>query len=273
MMAGLGYRKIPGGLARMADELRCTIDNRIATVTLNRPEKRNALNRAVIDGLTATFADLDKNDDVRAVVVRGAGKAFCSGMDLDELRRRQAEEADPESIVVDVLHQIEQCRHPTIAMINGDAFAGGCELALHCDLRIAADVARFAMPLARIGLIVPFTLGQKLLEVIGPAYTREILLTGRPVDATRAREMGLVHQVVPLDALDTTVSELTASMADLAPLSLAGMKQTILRAISTRESIPHADLDDLAKRARKSDDAREGVRAMLEKRRPRFTGR
>jgi enoyl-CoA hydratase/carnithine racemase len=257
----------------MADELRCTIDNRIATVTLNRPEKRNALSLAVIERLTATFADLEKNDEVRVVVVRGAGKAFCSGMDLEEMKRRQAEETDPESLVVGVLHRIERCRHPTIAMINGDAFAGGCELALHCDLRIAADVARFAMPLARIGLIVPFTLGQKLVEVIGPANTREILLTGRPVDAARAREMGLVHQVVPLAALEDTVSDLTASMADLAPLSLAGMKQTILRAISTRDSIPHADLDDLAKRARTSEDAREGVRAILEKRRPRFTGR
>ena len=257
----------------MADELRCTIDNRIATITLNRPEKRNALNRAVIERLTATFADLEKNDDVRVVVVRGEGKAFCSGMDLDEMKRRQAEEADPESLVVDVLHRIEQCRHPTIAMINGDAFAGGCELALHCDLRIAADVARFAMPLARIGLVVPFTLGQKLVEVIGPANTREILLTARPVDAARAREMGMVHQVVTRDALDKTVSELAAGMADLAPISLAGMKRTILRAVSTRESIPHADLDDLAKRARKSEDAREGVRAVLEKRRPRFSGR
>lgn len=257
----------------MADELRCTLDNRIATVTLNRPDKRNALNRVVIEALTATFIDLERDDDVRVVVIRGAGTAFCSGMDLDEMKRRQAEEADPESIVVDVLRRIEQCRHPSIAMINGDAFAGGCELALHCDLRIAADTARFAMPLARIGLVVPFTLGQKLVEVIGPAYTRELLLTARPVGAARAREIGLVHQVVPLAALDKTVSELAAGMADLAPLSLAGMKRTILRTISTRESIAHADLDDLAKGARKSEDAREGVRAMLEKRRPRFTGR
>jgi enoyl-CoA hydratase/carnithine racemase len=257
----------------MADELRCTIDDRVATLVLNRPDKRNALNGAMIAALTAAVTDLEKDDDVRVIVIRGEGKAFCSGMDLDEMKRRQAEEADPESLVVDVLHQIEQCRHPTIAMINGDAFAGGCELALHCDLRIAADGARFAMPLARIGLVVPFTLGQKLVEVIGPAYTREILLTARPVDAARARAMGMVHQVVPLDALAPTVAELAASMAELAPLSLAGMKRTILRAISTRESIPHADLDDLAKQARKSEDAREGVRAMLEKRRPRFTGR
>jgi enoyl-CoA hydratase/carnithine racemase len=257
----------------MADELRCTIADGVATVTLNRPDKRNALDRALVQGLTAAFADLERNDDVRVVVVRGEGKAFCSGMDLDEMKRRQVEEKDPESLVVDVLHRIEQCRHPTIAMINGDAFAGGCELALHCDLRIAADGARFAMPLARIGLVVPFTLGQKLVEVIGPANTREILLTARPVSAARAREMGLVHQVVPLGELEKTVADLAAAMTGLAPLALAGMKRTILRAISTRESIPHADLDDLAKRARKSEDAREGVRAMLEKRRPRFTGR
>jgi enoyl-CoA hydratase/carnithine racemase len=256
----------------MADELLCTVDDGVATITLNRPEKRNALNTAVLEGLRARFDELDARGDVRVVVLRGAGKAFCSGMDLGDMRQQQARGVDPESDVTAVFQRIEGSAHPTIAMVNGDAFAGGCELALHCDLRIVADHARFAMPLARIGLVVPFPLGQKLVEIIGPAHTREILFTGRPVDARRAHEMGMVHRVVPATEIERATAEMARSIADNAPQSLAGMKAVIQRAISLRERVEHADLDEVARRARKSEDAKEGVRAMLEKRKPNFRG-
>src|SRR2546430_1310330 len=170
----------------MGDELLCAVADGVATVTLNRPAKRNALNRALLDGLATAFERLEGDPAVRVVVVRGNGPAFCSGMDLDELARAQDARADPETSVVAVLRRIELCRHPTLAVVHGDAFAGGCELALHCDLRVAAEPARFAMPLARLGLVVPFTLGQKLVEIVGPAMTRQILFTGRPLTAPRA---------------------------------------------------------------------------------------
>jgi len=256
----------------MADEILCTVRDGIATLTLNRPEKRNAMNTAVLDGLRRHFDELEDNRDVRAVVVRGAGKAFCSGMDLNEMSRKQREAADPETGVTAVLQRVERSRHPTIAMVHGDAFAGGCELALHCDLRIAADVVRFAMPLARIGLVVPFVLGHKLVEIVGPSWAREILLTGRPIDAHRALQMGMVHRVVSVTEIEAATYDVARTIADNAPLSLAGMKAMIRRAISARERIDHADLDAEVTRARKSADAREGVRAMLEKRRPAFTG-
>ena len=256
----------------MAEEIFCSVQNGIATVTLNRPEKRNALNSVVLEGLVSCFNQLEQNKDVRVVVLRGEGKAFCSGLDLRELSQRQGPEGDPEAGVTKIFHQIEQSRHPTIAMVNGDALAGGCELALHCDLRVAADAARFGMPLARLGLIVPFPLGCKLVEIIGPAFTRQILFTGQPVDARRAYEMGMVHQVVPLAELERTTYDLARTIADNAPLSLAGMKATVLRAASLREQIEHKDLNELVNRARKSADAREGVQAMLEKRKPAFRG-
>jgi enoyl-CoA hydratase/carnithine racemase len=255
----------------MADEILCAIADGIATLTLNRPDKRNAMNTALLDGLRARVDALEDDRDVRVIVVRGAGTAFCSGMDLNELSRRQAE-ADPETGVTAVLQRIERSRHPTIAMVHGDAFAGGCELALHCDLRIAAEGARFAMPLARLGIVVPFPLGQKLVEIVGPAAAREILLTARPFDARRAREIGMVHRVVPADEIETATDEMARAIAGNAPLSLTGMKAMIERAISGRAGIEHADLDQLVTRARKSADAREGVRAMLEKRRPQFRG-
>jgi enoyl-CoA hydratase/carnithine racemase len=256
----------------MADEILASVDDGVATVTLNRPEKRNALNAALLDALAARFTALEADRSVRVVVLRGAGRAFCSGRDLDELERQQTAGSDSDSPVAAVFHQIEQSRQPTIAMVHGDAYAGGCELALHCDLRIAADGARFAMPLARIGRIVPFALGQKLIEVIGPAHTRHLLFTGQPVDAARAYAIGMVHDVVPLAEIEKRTYELARTIADNAPLALAGMKATILRAASARAGIEHADLDELARRARESADAREGVRAMLEKRRPVFRG-
>ncbi len=157
-------------------------------------------------------------------------------------------------------------------MIHGDALAGGCELALHCDLRVAAEAARLGMPLARIGLVVPFPLGQKLVEILGPAHTRGLLFTGRPIDARRAWEIGMVHQVVPQAEVEEATYTLARSIAANAPLSLQGMKAVLLRSVSAREGIPHDDLDDLANRARKSADASEGRRAMLEKRRPSFRG-
>jgi enoyl-CoA hydratase/carnithine racemase len=256
----------------MADEILCEIADGIATLTLNRPEKRNAMNTAVLDGLRLHFDELEEHRDVRVVVVRGAGKAFCSGMDLDEMSRKQREAADPETGVTALLQRIERSPHPTIALIHGDAYAGGCELALHCDLRVAADGVRFAMPLARIGLVVPFPLGMKLVEIVGPAAAREILLTGRPLDARRALEIGMVHRVVAAAEVEAATYDLARAIADNAPLSLRGTKAMIRRAISARERIDHADLDAEVTRARKSADAREGVRAMLEKRRPQFTG-
>jgi enoyl-CoA hydratase/carnithine racemase len=255
----------------MSDEVLWRVDDGIATVTLNRPDKRNAMNSPLLAALRACFDALDRARDVRVVVVRGAGPAFCAGMDLREMEARQGE-VDPEAGVIELLQRIERSRHPTIAMVHGDAVAGGCELALHCDLRMAAEVARFGMPLARIGLVVPFPLGQKLVEIIGPAQARHLLFTGRLIDAGRAREIGMVHEVVAASALESATYALARTIADNAPLSLQGTKATILRTISAREQIGHADLDALVLEARRSNDASEGRRAMLERRKPTFKG-
>ena len=256
----------------MSDEVLCAIDSGVATVTLNRPGQRNAMNSALLAGIRHRFEELDANRDVRVVVVRGAGPAFCSGMDLKEMEKQRGVNVDHESGVVAVLQRVERCRYPTIAVLHGDAIAGGCELALHCDLRVAADVARLGMPLARVGLVAPFPLTQKLIEIIGSAFARQLLFTGRLVDARRAYEMGMVHQVVPAADLEATTSTLARTVADNAPLSLTGMKAVILRAMTPRE-IAHDDLNLVVQRARQSADASEGRRAMLEKRAPEFRGR
>ena len=255
----------------MADKVLVAVEAGIATVTLNRPDQRNAMNTALLRGLRGAIDSLDERLDVRVVVVKGAGPAFCSGMDLKEMERRGGE-ADPEGNVVEVLRRVEASRHPTIAALHGDAIAGGCELALHCDLRVAAEPVRFGMPLARIGLVIPFLLNQKLVEIIGPAHTRHLLFTGQTVDAPRAYEIGMVHQVVPAAELPAAVQALARRIADNAPLALAGIKASIQRTISARDGIAHGDLDAAANRARTSADAQEGRRAMLEKRKPAFRG-
>lgn len=256
----------------MPDEILSRVDDGVATVTLNRPDKRNAMNAPLLAGLRDCFDELDARRDVRVVVVRGAGPAFCAGMDLREMEAHGGAAGDPEAGVVAVLRRVERARHPTIAMVQGDAIAGGCELALHCDLRVASDVARFGMPLARVGLVVPFVLTQKLLEVVGPAHARHLLYTGRPIDATRAYEIGMVHQVTPAAELEAVTGALARTIAGNAPLSLAGIKATIMRVLSSRDTVAHDDLDALALRARRSADASEGRRAILEKRAPVFRG-
>lgn len=257
----------------MLEEIITTIADGIATVTLNRPHQRNAMNAAMLTGLRAAFDELDEHRSVRVVVVRGAGRAFCAGMDLREMEREGgAAGADTDGSVVSVLQRVERSQHPTIAMLHGDALAGGCELALHCDLRVAAEGARLGMPLSRVGLVVPFPLGQKLVEIIGAAHTRHLLFTGQPISAARAYEIGMVHEVVPAGAVEAATYDLARIVADNAPLSLAGMKATVQRTLSARTHIAHDDLDALAQRARTSADASEGRRAMLEKRKPAFRG-
>lgn len=256
----------------MADEILCTIDNHIATITLNRPEKRNAMNSTALQALSATMTDLERRSEVRVVVIRGAGKAFSSGRDLREMGQQQEGRGPAPVDIVEIFHQIEALPHPTIAMVQGDALAGGCELALHCDVRLAAPTARFGMPLARLGLVVPFALTCKLVEIIGAANTRHLLFSAQPVDGQRALEMGMVHQVIPAADLEQATYTLARTIATNAPLALTGIKSTIQRTVTLTQQLAHDDIDALAQRARLSTDAREGVRAFLEKRSPVFRG-
>src|SRR5260370_3765460 len=212
----------------MADEVLASVADGIATVTLNRPDERNAMNAAMLTGLRAACDELEDRRDVRVVVVRGAGPAFCAGMDLREMESRGGAR-DPEADVVAVLQRVERSRHPTLALVHGDAIAGGCELALHCDLRVAAESARIGMPLARIGMIVPFPLGQKIVEIVGPAHAREILFTGQPLGARRAHEIGMVHQVVAAPEAESAAYALARTPPANAPLSLAGVARAILQ--------------------------------------------
>jgi len=249
-------------------------DGAVATITLNRPDKRNALTIPMLDAFHAAVREIAASTDVRVLVVRGTGKAFCAGLDLKEMglaRRADGSVEYPE--IEGALHALERCPMPTIAMMQGDAIAGGLELALHCDLRVAGASARMGMPLARIGLVVPYPLTQKLLDTVGTVKTKEMLFTGSLLDADSARSAGLVTRVVPDAELEAATRALAAEIAANAPLSLRTMKAAINEANAFRSHEPSPELVAQAATTRKSEDLQEGLRAVFEKRRAVFHGR
>ena len=256
----------------MADEIEARVADHVCWITLNRPAKRNALTTGMIADLRAAVESAAADPAVRVVVVRGAGTAFCAGLDLGELAAQRAGGAVETHTLEHTLDVLERCPQPTLAAVQGDAIAGGCELALHCDLRVAADTARFAMPLARIGLAVPVTLTWKLVETIGAAATRELLFTSEPVGADAGLALGLVNRVVAAADLESAVASLARQIAHNAPLAVHAMKAFVQRAADERRRWQRDDLEALAARVRASSDLREGLTAQRERRAPLFKG-
>src|SRR5579859_2802298 len=230
-----------------------------ATITLNRPEKRNALNEAMLKALDEALVAIENDREIRAVIIRGNGGSFCSGLDLAEADRLEGGHS-PVGIER-VFHKLENVAVPTIAAMQGSALAGGCELGLHCDLRVAAEDLRMGMTVARVGLLVPYDFIRKLIEVIGAANTAQILYTAEPVDAPRALAMGMVHEVVPNPKLDDAAVRWAERVSANAPLSLRVMKQSMRRALSASNDAWHEDLLAMARVVRTSKDAKEGIRA------------
>ena len=252
----------------MAEEVKVEHNQNYVTLSLNRPEKRNAINHAVIEALDSALASVEADNDVRAVVIRGEGRSFCSGLDLRDIEQMGAGGLTFEKIIA----RLQKLPVPTIAAVHGDALTGGLVLALSCDLRIAGEGARVGMTPARIGYLPTYWIFRKFVETVGPANTAEIMYLAEPLDAARAREMGLVHRVVPDDTLAASAAKWAATIAGNAPLSVRAMKQMIARVISNAFEVEHKDLDELGNKVRTSQDAREGVRAFLEKRRPNWRG-
>ena len=255
------------GDAANAAKVRTTVDGVVRTIILNRPEKRNALDGDMLSALEAAFSPPAAEE--RLAVIRAVGSVFCAGLDLKE----RSERPQGTSPIEAMLRAIEHYPLPVVAVVQGDAIAGGNELALHCDLVIASTTARFGMSLAQIGLAPSWFLAKKLLEVAGPVTTRRILLLGDPLPAQRLYDLGIISHVAGPDDLEGVAAAVIARLADNAPLSLRAMKALLVRMMAFRDSIPHADLDRLIDEVRASQDAREGMAARLLRRTPSFTGR
>ncbi|HZR84836.1 MAG TPA: enoyl-CoA hydratase/isomerase family protein [Candidatus Binatia bacterium] len=254
-------------------EIEVTRRERVATILLNRPERRNALSSPMMADLGRAIGELDRDPDVRAVVLTGAGTVFCSGLDLGRMADSPGEPALETDLVDVVLKPLEQLSKPTFAAMNGDALAGGLELALHCDFRLAVPTGRFGMPVARIGIVVPYPLILKLIDTVGPAATSELLFTGEPVTAERALALGMVNRLVPAESLQQEAARTADAIAGNAPLAVQAMKRAILAGRAQRALPAPDDVREAAARARSSADAREGIRAIVEKRKPDFQGR
>jgi len=247
------------------------------TLTLNRPESLNSLTTEMFAELERLLAEVARWDDVRVLVVTGAGRAFSSGVDLSVLQQMasgisgQAFRRELARLQA-VFNALEELEKPTIAAVNGIALGGGLILALCCDFRLASEDAVFGLPEVRLGF--PVVMGtHRLTRVVGVARAKELAMTGKRISARQAEAMGLVHSVLPADQLDQAVDELASTLEGLAPLALGLQKRIIDRGWTMDSEAAQAMERDLQRLLLTSEDLREGLAALAERRSPRFVGR
>jgi methylglutaconyl-CoA hydratase len=255
--------------------LQLALDSTVATVTLNRPEKRNAVSFELIADLMGALEEV-KTSSARVLIVTGAGKAFCSGMDLDTLQsligRTPEQNLEDSRAMVRLFRSLYEFPKPTIAAVNGAAIAGGTGLALLCDFTLAVPEAKFGYTEVRIGF-VPAIVSTFLLRQVGEKMARDLLLTGRLFEAAEAHRLGLVNEIVAAERLLARARELAGQLAENSPLSLLYTK----RLLSEHARVElDAQMESAVREnagIRESADFREGVESFLEKRKPNWTGR
>ncbi len=245
-----------------------------ATVTLTRPQLRNAFNDELIAELTAAFAELGAREEVRAIVLAAEGPAFCAGADLNWMRRmadysREDNRADAARLAA-MLRTLDDCPKPTVARVQGDVYAGGMGLVAACDIAVAVDTAGFCLSEVKLGLI-PATIGPYVVRAMGARAAQRYCLTGERFDAAEALRIGLVHEVVSAEALDARVDAIVHALCSAGPAAVAAAKRLV-------RDVAQAPLDDvLVARTveaiadiRASAEGREGVQAFLHKRKPNW---
>ncbi len=247
----------------------------VRTITINRPDKLNALNSATLDALHRAFDDAADDADVRVLVLTGAGeKAFVAGADISEMNGLSPVEGRDFSLRGQrMMRRVEKMPKPVIAAINGFALGGGLELAMCCHLRIAAEGAKLGQPEINLGLIPGFGGSQRLLRLAGRAATLELCLTGAPINAERARELGIVNRVVAAADLMTETLKLAGQLANAAPLALRATLDcvNIGGECGIEEGLEYESAQFGL--VFSTEDMREGTSAFLEKRKPAFKGR
>ena len=257
------------------DNLLLERDGAVAVVTINRPKVLNALNAQTLDELRRVVLELGHDDAVRAIVLTGAGeKSFVAGADINELAVQTPTSGREHALTGQhVLDLVENLGKPVIAAINGFALGGGCELAMACTLRIAAETAKLGQPEIGLGLIPGYAGTQRLSRLVGKGRAMEIMLSGTPISAAEAERIGLVNRVVPLADVVTEARKLAHQLANNAPIAM----RYIITAINKGLEMPFAEgcvfEATLFGLVASTDDMREGTAAFLQKRKPEFKGR
>jgi len=250
--------------------------DQVGVIIFNRPEVRNALTEGMWERFPSLVKQVAADHRVRVLVLRGAGdKAFAAGADIRELDEALAH---PESAIVhrarveEAMRALEDCPKPVLAMVAGFAMGGGCRLAVACDLRIAADNAQFGIPSAKLGYVISYECTRRLMALIGPGRTAQMLLTAQPIKAQEAFQIGLVEFLIPLADLESTTFRLAEEMAKLSPTSLATAKEMVRALARDPDMSSITDRTALLRRCLEGPDFREGVQAFKDKRAPEFRG-
>ena len=256
----------------MTQAIRISAQGGIATVVLSRPDVRNAFNDEVIAELSQAFIQLGDDPQVRAIVLMAEGPAFCAGADLNWMRRmadysREENEQDAEKLAF-MLRTIYECPKPTIARVQGDVYAGGMGLVACCDMAVSVDTANYCLSEVKLGLI-PATIGPYVIRAMGPRASHRYFLTAERFSAAEARRIGFVHEVVPADQLDATVSTWVQALLAASPNAIKECKK-LVQYVADRD-ITRLLIDHTVKAIadiRASDEGREGVQSFLQKRKP-----
>jgi len=259
----------------MTDVILTTIEGAIATVTLNRPEKLNALTRPMWRGIGDAVNALDQDKNIRCIILRGAGgKAFSPGNDISEFETQRSTAAQAEEYGHDLYHGINalsQCNTPTIALIEGICVGGGLEIAALCDFRICGKSSRFGVPIKRLGLVMAYPEISGILEIAGEVVTKEILLEGRIFSASEAKEKGLVTRVMEDDNVEQESYETAQRIAEGAPL-VAQWHKKFIRRLRDNTPLSEAELNE-AYQCFDTEDFNIGYNSFLTKTKPEFKGR
>ena len=248
-------------------------DGAVASLILNRPAKRNALTFDMWQRMPALLTEFERDPALRVLIVRGSGdKAFSAGADISEFGTLRASSEQTQTYnetagkAQDMLADLTK---PTIALLQGVCVGGGCGVALSCDLRYADATAKFSITPAKLGIVYPVSVTKRLVDLVGPAHAKAILLTGMPLDATRARELGLVNDVFPAETIEQDVRDIADTLISRAQYSVKSMKR-VIELLTNGLTSENDETAALRSAAFDTPDYREGVRAFLEKRPPNF---